>query len=38
MNRFIYRIFCHPFSEQEKKLIVDQIFRDLVKEQLVGVK
>lgn len=37
------RLLCfsalfHPFSEQEKKLIVDQVFRDLVKEDVVSDK
>ena len=33
-----FSVLFHPFSEQEKKLIVDQVFRDLVKEDVVSVK
>ncbi|KAK2556224.1 THO complex subunit 1 [Acropora cervicornis] len=31
-------VLFHPFSEQEKKLIVDQVFRDLVKEDVLTAK
>ena len=39
MRRLVcFSVLFHPFSEQEKKLIVDQVFRDLVKEDVVRDK